>query len=153
FSKPRNRAVIRGRNRETLQNPSKRRTFSGMGEDQTLYLSTGRAAKVLGLSADAVRRLCHAGLIEGAVQTPGGQWRIPTGEIDRMLEEGTPMVPAPLPAQRRASRTDDDDERDEDSQAQDNDIGLLADPSDAAIQAADEVVRLRSEVEALRLKR
>jgi excisionase family DNA binding protein len=123
-----------------------------MGEDHTLYLSTGKSAKALGLSADSVRRLCHAGQIEGAVLTPGGQWRIPTEEVDRLRDEGVPPVPAPLPSRnpRLAEASPGGDNDKEVSGGRDY---LLADPSEETIAAADTVVRLESEVRALELRR
>jgi hypothetical protein len=72
-----------------------------------------------------------------------------------MLEEGVPPVPAPLPARdshksEPSSFVDNDnDERDEHNEH----FGLLAEPSQACVDAADDVVRLQSEVEALRLRR
>jgi excisionase family DNA binding protein len=118
----------------------------------SLYLSTGKAARALGVSADSVRRLCEAGSIQ-AETTSGGQWRVPMEEISRLKREGLPPIPRPLATRSRTSRTEDDREPDEDFPDVDHDIGLLAEPSDETVQAADAVVRLRSEVEGLRLKK
>ena len=63
-----------------------------------LYLPTGKAARTLGVTADAIRRLCEAGAIQ-AETTPGGQWRIPAEEVERLKEEGMPPVPKPMPGQ------------------------------------------------------
>jgi excisionase family DNA binding protein len=121
-----------------------------MGE--ALYLSTGRAAKVLGVSADSVRRLCQARQIEGAVLTPGGQWRIPTDEVARLREEGVPPVPAPLPA-RNSRLAEASPAGDNDREVSGGRDYLLADPSEETIAAADTVVRLESEVRALELRK
>jgi hypothetical protein len=134
----------------------------------SLYFSTGKAARALGVNADAIRNLCSAGAVRAEV-TEGGQWRVPAEEIERLKRDGLPPVPKPLPgqskrtsqvpgpltrpAQRRTSSRDDDGEDDEDFPYGDHDIGLLAEPSDETVQAADAVVRLRSEVEGLRLKK
>lgn len=60
--------------------------------------STGAAAQRLGVSQHHVRRLCEVGLVD-ADQTSGGRWRIFAGEIERLLQEGIPPLPAP-PAER-----------------------------------------------------
>ena len=117
----------------------------------TLYLSTGKAARALGVTADAIRRLCDAGAIEAEV-TDGGQWRIPQEEIERLKRDGLPPVPKPLPGRGKSASSPE--------------IGplttgngkhphpaLLAEPSDETVAAADECVRLESEVRALGLKR
>ena len=118
----------------------------------TLFLSTGKAARALGVNPDVIRRLCEAEAIQAEV-TQGGQWRIRTDEISRIKREGLPLVPRPLPGQRRASREDDEAEGEEDSSTVDAGIGLLGPPSAETVRAADSVLRLRNQVEALKLKR
>jgi excisionase family DNA binding protein len=56
------------------------------------YYRTGAAAKALGLSSYQVRRLAEAELIDA--EFTGNQWRIPASEIDRLLKEGIPDIPA-----------------------------------------------------------
>lgn len=60
--------------------------------------STGASARRLGISQHYLRRLCETGLVD-ADQTEGGHWRIFAREIERLLQEGIPPLPAP-PAER-----------------------------------------------------
>src|SRR3954469_20810682 len=111
---------------------------------QTLFYSTGKAARALGVNAGTIRRLCESDAIQAEV-TQGGQWRVPTGEIERLKRDGLPPVPKGLPGQSR-----------HEAPAPGPSVThslLLADPSDQTVAAADEVVRLESEVRALGLKR
>ncbi len=59
------------------------------------YYRSGQAAKLWGISAHLVRRLCEAGLIE-AQHTAGGQWKIPHSEVERIKEEGVPEIPSSI---------------------------------------------------------
>jgi hypothetical protein len=113
-----------------------------------LCLSTGKAARALGVNADVIRRLCEADATQAEV-TRGGQWRVPKDEIERRKAEGLPPVPKPLPAQPQNARTPAVTV----PVVNGKHPGLLADPSDETVAAADEVVRLESEVRALALKR
>src|SRR6266849_862210 len=56
---------------------------------------SGQAAKMWGISAHLVRRLCEAGLIE-TERTVGGQWKIPHSEIERIKKEGVPEIPSSI---------------------------------------------------------
>ena len=85
---------------------------------------TGQAAKVLGLSSYQVRRLAESGLI-GAEYT-GSQWRIPAGEVDRLLKDGIPEIPA------------NDGQAEKPAPVKPID-GLLAPPSATVVTAAEEV--------------
>jgi len=111
----------------------------------SLYFSTGKAARALGVTADAIRNLCSAGSVRAEV-TEGGQWRVPAEEIARLRRDGPPPIPRPLPgqgkrtpqvpgpltrpAQCHTSSRDDDGEGDEDFPDVGDGIGLLAEPSD-----------------------
>jgi excisionase family DNA binding protein len=117
---------------------------------EALYYSTGKAAPALGVTADAIRRLCDAGAIEAEV-TEGGQWRIPQEEIERLKRDGLPPVPKPLPA--RGKSAPPEIEPLTTGNGKHPHSALLAEPSEEAVAAADEVVRLESEVRALGLKR
>jgi excisionase family DNA binding protein len=108
--------------------------------ESSLYLSSGKAARALGANADAIRRLCAAGGIEAEI-TPGGQWRIPTEEIERLKEEGIPPVPKPMPGQSKRGAPAASA-----AAAPIPPTGpsvLLAEPSEETVAAADEVVRLK----------
>ena len=68
---------------------------------ETLFFTTGQAARELGVTQDRVRNLCDAGVI-AAEMTAGGQYRILQGEVERLkvelLKKGAlPAVPRPLP--------------------------------------------------------
>lgn len=63
---------------------------------ERLFYSTGQVASQLGVSWSTVRLLCENGVIK-AETTPGGQWRIPESEFERLKRDGLPMVPRPLP--------------------------------------------------------
>jgi len=55
-------------------------------------LRIGQAATQLGISPHHLRRLCECGQVE-AEQSPGGQWRVPLPEIQRLQNEGAPPIP------------------------------------------------------------
>ncbi len=63
---------------------------------ERLFYSTGQVATQLGVSLATVRLLCENRVI-GAEMTPGGQWRVPASEVERLKRDGLPMVPRPLP--------------------------------------------------------
>jgi excisionase family DNA binding protein len=62
-----------------------------------LFYSTGQVARQLGTTQATVRVLCENGLI-AADTTPGGQWRIPASEVERLKRDGVPPIPRLLPA-------------------------------------------------------
>lgn len=108
--------------------------------------TTGRAARELKVSQTDLRALCQAGLI-AARATAGGHWRIPKSEVQRLRKEGLPELPSPtledLEAQPAGARPENVRPH----------PALLSAPSQEAIAAADEVVRLENEVRAIGLKR
>jgi excisionase family DNA binding protein len=55
-------------------------------------LRIGQAAAQLGVTAYHLRQLCKCGLIE-AEQSPGGQYRVPLSEVERLQSEGVPVAP------------------------------------------------------------
>jgi len=57
-----------------------------------LFYTTGQAAKLLGITTHAVRRLAAAGLLK-AEPTSGGHLRIPIPEAERLKREGIPLIP------------------------------------------------------------
>src|SRR2546425_972655 len=110
----------------------------------TMFYSTGQAARTLGITQDRVRQLCEAGAVTADI-TNGGQWRVPKTEIDRLKRDGLPPVPRPLPGADRnpVARS---------SRSRYGHPALLDEPSEEAVAAADEVVTLENEVRALELK-
>jgi hypothetical protein len=61
-------------------------------------LRLGQAAAELGTSRYGLMRLCQLAMVE-AERTPGGHWRIPCSEIERLKAEGLPTVPALMSAE------------------------------------------------------
>lgn len=108
-----------------------------------LFFSSGQVAEDLGVSQDYVRRLCQAGVVRAEL-TQGGQFRIPQAERERLLKEGPPRLPRPLPGDKGRPTA---------SRAGAPPLGLLAQPSDDLIEKAEEVARRAYEVQALRLQR
>ena len=45
------------------------------------WVSTGQMAEALGCSRNLVSAYCREGMFEGAIQTPGGHWRIPSRHL------------------------------------------------------------------------
>lgn len=52
-------------------------------EDLSRLVTTGEAARVLGVSAAAVRQAAGAGHLQGKQLTPGGRWWFTREELDR----------------------------------------------------------------------
>ena len=67
---------------------------------------SGQAAKILGVSAHALRRLAEAGLVDA--ECTGSQWRFPVEEIQRLQREGLPPLPAMEADDLRSSRCPSD---------------------------------------------
>jgi excisionase family DNA binding protein len=63
---------------------------------ERLYYSTGQVARQLGVTLPTVRALCENHVI-AAQTTPGGQWRVPAAEVERLKRDGLPPIPRPLP--------------------------------------------------------
>jgi hypothetical protein len=63
--------------------------------DKALRLS--QAAAQLSTSRYVLLKLCQLAMVE-AERTPGGHWRIPCTEIERLKAEGLPVVPALISA-------------------------------------------------------
>jgi excisionase family DNA binding protein len=63
---------------------------------EQLFYSTGQVARQLSITLATVRLLCENGVI-AAETTPGGQWRVPASEVERLEREGLPPIPRPLP--------------------------------------------------------
>ncbi len=63
---------------------------------QRLFYSTGQVARQLGTTLAAVRALCENRAI-AAETSPGGHWRVPASEVERIKRDGLPPIPRPLP--------------------------------------------------------
>lgn len=55
------------------------------------YQSVPKAASLLGVSPNTMKKWVTAGTFRGVIHTPGGQARIPTTEIDRLREIGSTL--------------------------------------------------------------
>jgi excisionase family DNA binding protein len=88
------------------------------------WYRTGQVAKALGVSSYTIRRLADSGLIEASYT--GNQWRIPASEVDRLLKEGIPDLPAV-------------EIRSETLNSIKPPNGLLAEPSETVVAAAERV--------------
>ena len=109
----------------------------------TAYRS-GQAAKVLGVSAHALRRLAEAGLVDA--EYTGSQWRFPVEEIERLQREGLPPLPA----------IDDDSRSPGGKSPRDNRAeteGLLAPPSAELIADAEDLERQKLKLQKLGVRR
>lgn len=107
-----------------------------------MFFTSGQAARQLGISQDAIRSLCQTGAIS-AEMTPGGQWRVPVEEVERLKRDGTPPIARPLPANSVRVPA---------ARGGENHAGLFAEPSESVIGAAESVVILENEVKALELR-
>src|SRR5580698_1670845 len=97
----------------------------------SLYFTTGQAAHQLGASQAQIRALCESGAVESE-STRGGQYRIPAGEVERLKRAGLPTMPRPLPQEGApAARS---------GHMRHGHPQLLADPSEIAVTAAEDVV-------------
>jgi excisionase family DNA binding protein len=56
----------------------------------TAFWQPAELARHLRLSTRTVRRWCADGTLRGAVQLPGGGWRIPESAIDALLRQAAP---------------------------------------------------------------
>lgn len=54
--------------------------------DGEVYYTTHQAAKILGVSPATVWLWCKQGKVK-SWRTPGGQFRIPKSEVERLLKE------------------------------------------------------------------
>src|SRR5271155_4057160 len=66
---------------------------------ERLFFSTGQAARQLSTTLATIRLLCENQVI-AAETTPGGQWRVPASEVERLKRDGLPPIPRPLPPER-----------------------------------------------------
>ena len=72
---------------------------------EQLFYSTGQVARQLGITLATVRLLCENSVIR-AETTPGGQWRVPASEVERLERDGLPPIPRPLPIERAPGRNE-----------------------------------------------
>ncbi len=109
----------------------------------TAYRS-GQAAKLLGVSAHALRRLAEAGLVDA--EYTGSQWRFPAEEIQRLQREGLPPLPAIEEDGLRSGRSPQSRNKPEIE-------GLLAPPSEDLIADVEDLERQKLELKKLGVRR
>lgn len=109
------------------------------------YYRSGQAGEVLGISVHLVRRLIECGLLE-AEQTPGGQYRIPLKEIERLKEEGIPPIPS-------SPELDDDESESMTEEDEGQERRLLGPPSNRVVTSAEDVVVDENQLKKLKIKR
>jgi excisionase family DNA binding protein len=58
----------------------------------TDFIKPGKAAEMLGVSRDSIRRYVDSGLIEG-IKTPGGQRRIDQASVESVIQRRVRISP------------------------------------------------------------
>jgi excisionase family DNA binding protein len=112
---------------------------------QPLFYSTGQVARQLGITLATVRALCENRVI-AAETTPGGQWRVPASEVERLKRDGLPPIPRPLPTESTPRASNGPAGR----------HGYSQSPSAPSVEvrsAADQVVITRSTLERRKVER
>ncbi|MDP2998270.1 MAG: hypothetical protein Q8N47_12350 [Bryobacterales bacterium] len=109
-----------------------------------MFYRVGQVAEKLGISNYEMRHLCEAGLVR-AERTQGGQWQVPVSEVERLKQSGVPPIPHPI-------RRDEDDFDPGDEQPS-RAMKLPSYASVETVEAYDEAVRLRAEIDSLELKK
>ncbi len=112
---------------------------------ERLFYSTGQVARQLGITLAAVRTLCENQVII-AETTPGGQWRVPASEVERLKREGLPPIPRPLPIESALPTNGTTAGLERRSE-------LPVKPSAEVLSAEDEVAITRSRLETRRIER
>jgi excisionase family DNA binding protein len=112
---------------------------------EPLFYSTGQVARQLGTTLAAIRILCDNRVIS-AQTTPGGHWRVPASEVDRLKRDGLPPIPRPLPIESAPPARDG-------TAGRHGHPEFLAEPSDEVMSAADQVAITRSMLEKRKIDR
>src|ERR1035437_2481165 len=112
---------------------------------QPLFYSTGQVARQLGTTLATIRVLCETRVL-AAETTPGGPWRVPASEVERLKRDGLPPIPRPLPTESAPPPRDGTADRH-------GHPDLLAEPSDEVVSAADQVAITRSMLEKRKIER
>src|ERR1019366_6481872 len=112
---------------------------------QPLFYSTGQVARQLGTTLATIRILCENRVL-AAETTPGGHWRIPASEVERLKRDGLPPIPRRLP-------TESDAPQGNGSAGYRGHSELLAEPSEKVVSAANQVAITRSTLEKRKIER
>ena len=94
---------------------------------EPLFYSTGQVARQLGTTLATIRILCENRVL-AAETTPGGHWRVPASEVERLKRDGLPPIPRPLPTESAPPESNGTDGRHGHPE-------LLAAPSDEVVSA------------------
>lgn len=113
-----------------------------------MFYSTGQAARELGIAQARLRALCQAKAIPAEI-TEGGQFRISKQDVERFKRDGLPALPRPLPGTNASG----DPHTSRSGRNGHGHPALLAEPSEQVVSAAENVVILENEVQALGLRR
>ena len=111
----------------------------------SLFYSTGQVARQLGTTLAAIRLLCEKRLI-AAETSPGGHWRVPAAEVERLKRDGLPPIPRPLP--NPSARPPENEISNGHGYAE-----FVEEPSDEVALAADQVAIAKSTLERRRIER
>jgi excisionase family DNA binding protein len=112
---------------------------------QPLFYSTGQVARQLGTTLATIRILCENRVL-AAETTPGGHWRVPALEVERLKREGLPPIPRPLPTESTPPASNGTADRHGHPE-------FLAEPSAEVVSAADLVAITRSLLEKRKIDR
>jgi excisionase family DNA binding protein len=112
---------------------------------QPLFYSTGQVARQLGTTLATIRILCENRVL-AAETTPGGHWRVPASEVERLQRDGLPPIPRPLPTESTPPASNG-------TAGRHGHPELLAAPSDEVVSAADLVAITRSLLEKRKIDR
>ena len=105
---------------------------------------SGQAAKILGVSAHALRRLAEAGLVDA--EYTGSQWRFRVEEIERLQRDGLPPLPAMDDDSLRSARSPQSRNKPETE-------SLLAPPSEELIADVEDLERQKLKLQKLGVRR
>ena len=112
---------------------------------EPLFYSTGQVARQLGTTLATIRILCENRVI-AAETTPGGHWRVPASEVERLQRDGLPPIPRPLPTESAPPASNGTAGRHGHPEP-------LAEPSAEVVSAADLVAITRSMLEKRKIDR
>src|ERR1039458_1380400 len=112
---------------------------------QPLFYSTGQVARQLGTTLATIRILCENRVL-AAETTPGGHWRVPASEVERLQRDGLPPIPRPLPTESAPPESNG-------TAGHHGHPELLAAPSAEVVSANDLVAITRSLLEKRKIDR
>ena len=112
---------------------------------EPLFYSTGQVARQLGTTLATIRILCENRVL-AAETTPGGHWRVPASEVERLKREGLPPIPRPLPTESTPPASNGTADRHGQPE-------FLAEPSAEVVSASDLVAITRSMLEKRKIDR